>query len=60
MTAYGAYGHAQPPVFDRTVLSLIDRGFVYAITTFEVEMNWVVRGTTRRIAREASYLRGLY
>ena len=31
MTAYGAYGHAQPAVFDRSVLPLIDRGFVYAI-----------------------------
>ena len=31
MTAYGAYGHAQPAVFDRMILPLIDRGFVYAI-----------------------------
>jgi oligopeptidase B len=31
ITAYGAYGHAQPAVFDRTILPLVDRGFVYAI-----------------------------
>ena len=31
ITAYGAYGHAQPAVFDPTVLPLVDRGFVYAI-----------------------------
>lgn len=29
--AYGAYGHAIPPAFSRSRLSLLDRGFVYAI-----------------------------
>ena len=29
--AYGAYGHAIPPNFSSTRLSLVDRGFIYAI-----------------------------
>lgn len=29
--AYGAYGHSSDPIFSSTRLSLIDRGFVYAI-----------------------------
>ena len=29
--AYGAYGHATPPGFSATRLSLVDRGFAYAI-----------------------------
>ena len=29
--AYGAYGHAIPPNFSATRLSLVDRGFIYAI-----------------------------
>ncbi len=29
--AYGAYGHAIPPVFSTARLSLLDRGFAYAI-----------------------------
>ena len=29
--AYGAYGHSTDPVFSSTRLSLLDRGFVYAI-----------------------------
>ena len=29
--AYGAYGHAIPPGFSTTRLSLVDRGFAYAI-----------------------------
>ncbi|BDX38645.1 oligopeptidase B [Tenuifilaceae bacterium CYCD] len=29
--AYGAYGYAENPTFDSNLLSLLDRGFVYAI-----------------------------
>ncbi|WP_240330815.1 S9 family peptidase [Sphingorhabdus sp. Alg239-R122] len=29
--AYGAYGYAIPPIFSTTRLSLVDRGFIYAI-----------------------------
>ncbi len=29
--AYGAYGYASPPAFEAEPLSLIDRGFIYAI-----------------------------
>lgn len=29
--AYGAYGYSQNPIFDSNLLSLLDRGFVYAI-----------------------------
>lgn len=29
--AYGAYGHATPPYFSTARLSLVDRGFIYAI-----------------------------
>lgn len=29
--AYGAYGYSSDPLFDPNVLSLVDRGFVYAI-----------------------------
>lgn len=30
-TGYGAYGYAFDPAFDSTIVSLLDRGFVYAI-----------------------------
>jgi len=29
--AYGSYGHSMDPSFDSTILSLLDRGFIYAI-----------------------------
>ncbi|WP_291115503.1 S9 family peptidase [Flavobacterium sp. UBA6135] len=29
--AYGSYGHSMDPNFDSTILSLLDRGFIYAI-----------------------------
>jgi len=29
--AYGAYGYTQPAYFNRAIISLLDRGFVYAI-----------------------------
>ncbi len=29
--AYGAYGYSENPIFDSNLLSLLDRGFVYAI-----------------------------
>lgn len=29
--AYGSYGHSMEPQFDSTLLSLLDRGFIYAI-----------------------------
>jgi len=29
--AYGSYGHSMDPQFDSTLLSLLDRGFIYAI-----------------------------
>ena len=29
--AYGSYGHSMEPNFDSTILSLLDRGFIYAI-----------------------------
>ena len=28
---YGSYGHAIPPAFNRNIISLVNRGFVYAI-----------------------------
>lgn len=46
--AYGAYGYAVPPSFSTTRLSLIDRGFIYAIAHIrggdDLGRNWYLQG----------------
>lgn len=46
--AYGAYGYAVPPSFSTTRLSLVDRGFVYAIAHIrggdDLGRNWYLQG----------------
>jgi len=46
--AYGAYGYAVPPGFSTTRLSLVDRGFVYAIAHIrggdDLGRNWYLQG----------------
>ena len=46
--AYGAYGYAVPPSFSTTRLSLVDRGFIYAIAHIrggdDLGRNWYLQG----------------
>ncbi len=46
--AYGAYGYAVPPGFSTTRLSLVDRGFIYAIAHIrggdDLGRNWYLQG----------------
>ena len=46
--AYGAYGYAVPPSFSTSRLSLVDRGFVYAIAHIrggdDLGRNWYLQG----------------
>ncbi|MGF1550809.1 MAG: S9 family peptidase [Sphingomonadaceae bacterium] len=46
--AYGAYGHAVPPHFSTARLSLLDRGFAYAIAHIrggdDLGRNWYLEG----------------
>ncbi len=46
--SYGAYGYAVPPSFSTTRLSLVDRGFVYAIAHIrggdDLGRNWYLQG----------------
>ena len=46
--AYGAYGYAVPPGFSTSRLSLVDRGFVYAIAHIrggdDLGRNWYLQG----------------
>lgn len=46
--AYGAYGYAVPPSFSTTRLSLVDRGFVYAIAHIrggdDLGRDWYLQG----------------
>jgi len=46
--AYGAYGYAVPPGFSTTRLSLVDRGFAYAIAHIrggdDLGRNWYLQG----------------
>ncbi len=46
--SYGAYGYAVPPSFSTTRLSLVDRGFVYAIAHIrggdDLGRNWYLAG----------------
>ncbi|MEH6826922.1 S9 family peptidase [Parasphingorhabdus sp.] len=46
--SYGAYGYAVPPSFSTTRLSLVDRGFVYAIAHIrggdDLGRNWYLDG----------------
>ncbi|MEP3225557.1 MAG: S9 family peptidase [Parasphingorhabdus sp.] len=46
--AYGAYGYAVPPSFSTTRLSLIDRGFIYAIAHIrggdDLGRDWYLQG----------------
>ncbi|MGI9361970.1 MAG: S9 family peptidase [Parasphingorhabdus sp.] len=50
--AYGAYGYAVPPSFSTTRLSLVDRGFVYAIAHIrggdDLGRNWYLQGKLMR------------
>lgn len=46
--AYGAYGYAIPPSFSTSRLSLVDRGFIYAIAHIrggdDLGRNWYLQG----------------
>lgn len=46
--AYGAYGYAVPPGFSTSRLSLVDRGFIYAIAHIrggdDLGRNWYLQG----------------
>ncbi|QJB70240.1 S9 family peptidase [Parasphingorhabdus halotolerans] len=46
--AYGAYGYAVPPSFSTSRLSLVDRGFIYAIAHIrggdDLGRNWYLQG----------------
>lgn len=46
--AYGAYGYAVPPGFSTTRLSLVDRGYIYAIAHIrggdDLGRNWYLQG----------------
>ncbi len=46
--SYGAYGYAVPPSFSTTRLSLVDRGFIYAIAHIrggdDLGRNWYLQG----------------
>lgn len=46
--AYGAYGYAVPPSFSTTRLSLVDRGFIYAIAHIrggdDLGRDWYLQG----------------
>ncbi len=46
--SYGAYGYAMPPGFSSTRLSLVDRGFAYAIAHIrggdDLGRNWYLQG----------------
>lgn len=48
--AYGAYGYAIPPGFSTTRLSLLDRGYAYAIAHIrggdDLGYNWYLQGKT--------------
>ena len=50
--SYGAYGYAVPPSFSTTRLSLVDRGFVYAIAHIrggdDLGRNWYLDGKLTR------------
>jgi oligopeptidase B len=49
---YGAYGHAIPPSFSTTRLSLLDRGYAYAIAHIrggdDLGYGWYLDGKTRK------------
>ena len=44
---YGAYGLAMPPSFSTTRLSLLDRGFIFAIAHIRAATTWGITGTRR-------------
>ena len=50
--AYGAYGHAIPPSFSTGRLSLLDRGFAYAIAHIrggdDLGYDWYLQGKAKR------------
>ncbi len=50
--AYGAYGYAVPPGFSTTRLSLVDRGYIYAIAHIrggdDLGRNWYLQGKLDR------------
>jgi oligopeptidase B len=54
---YGAYGHAIPAAFDTRCLSLVDRGFVYAIAHIRggTEKGWAWYTNGKRAAKSNTF-----
>jgi oligopeptidase B len=59
--AYGAYGHAIPPSFSTGRLSLLDRGWAYAIAHIrggdDLGYDWYLQGKARRAGTRSTISR---
>jgi len=57
---YGAYGISSDPLFSSSLLSLLDRGFVYAIAQVREARNVAAAGTKRVGCSRKTFVRGFH